>query len=323
MYTRGPRWGWRRSPGHVLASGILRRRSRASCEHTEVAACKPGWGLRREPDWPGPRPRTSSSQSWRRQRLWLSPRPAGFLLVRHRPESFPGAQPLPGLHRVCCLQLPQPQRRTRPESAGGEPRGWGQGTSPDPRVPPASEARCSRPAHPLPDGPARMTSVTASQPLLHALLPRASCLSPAPRPSGASPGGALEPATASLALSFKRLSSSPFPTWSWEAGDFSENRELGLQAGPCGDQPASKKPEKKMLPTAHHHQPFTPRQGARTQKEGGQLPTFSRSWQGGPWIIVPTRAVRVPRQGRVKGRTTATADGRQPVPGAAGTSLVP
>lgn len=82
---------------------------------------------------------------------------------------------------------------------------------------------------PLPDGPARMTSVTASQPLLHAAPSGQPRLPAPPRAIGGLWGrpGASHRVSA---LSFKRLSSSPFPTWSWEAGDFSENREPGLQA---------------------------------------------------------------------------------------------
>lgn len=140
---------------------------------------------------------------------------------------------------------------------------------------------------PLPDGPARMTSVTASQPLLHAA-PSGQPRLPAPPRAIRGLWGRPGASHRVSALSFKRLSSSPFPTWSWEAGDFSENREPGLQAWALRISPLPKSLKSKMLPTAHHHQPFTPRQGARTPEGGWNAANFfpgaGRVAHGCPWF---------------------------------------
>lgn len=145
-----------------------------------------------------------------------------------------------------------------------------------------------------------MTSVTASQPLLHAAPSGpapAACLPPAV-------GGlqsALEPATASQLCHLRDLAAVPSPLGPGRLVTSVRTRELGLQAGGPADQPASKKPEKedaahRPSPSALH--PQARRQNPRRRVERCQ---HFRSWQGGPWLpLVPLPGVRVPRQGRVR-----------------------
>lgn len=88
----------------------------------------------------------------------------------------------------------------------------------------------------LPDGPARMTSVTASQPLLHAApsgQPRLPVPPPTPGPSGAS-GGALEPATASQLCHLRDLAAVPSPLGPGRLLTSVRTESWGFRHGPCG-----------------------------------------------------------------------------------------
>ena len=160
-----------------------------------------------------------------------------FSWSRASAEGFPGVELLSKPQRVCCLQLPLPQSRTRPEISGGEALGTGGRESLQTRRYPPPQRPLRSASSPLPDGPAQMTSVTASQPVPHAA-PSGQPWLPAP------PARLGAPSSHPLHLGCVIYHPLPFPTWSWEAGDFSENREPGLQAWALQISPLPKKPEK-------------------------------------------------------------------------------
>lgn len=61
----------------------------------------------------------------------------------------------------------------------------------------------------------------------------------------------------------------------------------GFRAGALRISPFPKSLKRKMLPTAHHHQPFTPRQGVpETLGEGGwNAANFFQELAGGSWRL--------------------------------------
>lgn len=160
--------------------------------------------------------------------------------------------------------------------AGGEE----QEISPDPQVPPASEAsavgQLTPARQPRPDDQFHCKPAVGQT-----LLPRASpgCLLP-PRAIGG-PLGAPLSQPLRLSSGFYHLLS--FPAWSWEAGGFSENREPGLQAEALQITPLPKKPEKEDAthrPSPSAPQPRARRQNPRRRMERCQL--FPRRPRGDP-----------------------------------------
>ena len=160
----------------------------------------------------------------------------------------------------------------------------GAGNLSRPAGPPPPPQRPLRSASsPLPDGPARMTSVTASQPMPHAA-PSGQPQLPAPPGRRGASGGALEPATASR-LSFTIPFPSPLGPGRLVTSVRTEG--WGFRHGPCGSAPFQRSLKSKMLPIACHHQPFTPRAGARTPG-GRDTASFSPGAggvaHGSPWF---------------------------------------
>lgn len=163
---------------------------------------------------------------------------------------------------VLFAALLPPGKGTHPEISWGGGRGQGQEISPDPQVPPPSEASAVgqlTPARkPRPDDQFHCEPAVGQRPL-----PRASpaACSPPPTPAIGGPLGA--PLSQPLRLSSAFYHLLPFPAWSWETGGFSENREPGLQAGALQITPLPKKPEKEDA--THRPSPSAPHPRARHQ----------------------------------------------------------
>lgn len=141
----------RRSSGKVLTSGILRRKSRASCGYTEA----------RLQAWMGSPPRTNLAwppttdiqlPELETSASVVKPQAYGvfFWFLGLGPRASLGWNFSLSLHGVCCLQLLLPPQRTHPEISWGGGWGRGAGNLSRPAGPPSLRGLCGWPAHPYP-----------------------------------------------------------------------------------------------------------------------------------------------------------------------------